>query len=506
MGKKHGTKRLVGLLLTPAAALWVGAFSGISPEAPAVAPMAAVAVLMAGWWMTEALPIPATALLPVALFPLLGILDDGTTAGLYFNDVVFLFLGGFVFALAMQRWKLHRRISLNILTLSGSSPRRLLFGFMLTTWFLSMWISNTASTMMVVPMAMSVTAHLRESCGPGATRRFGVALLLGIAYAASTGGLATLVGTPPNLAFARILPLVLPEAPEITFARWLTFAAPLSAAFLLISFGVLNLLLLRRADGFELPAELFRRERAELDRVTPEQRAVLVLFLVLVGGWVFRSDLALFGFVLPGWSKLLSRPDFVGDGTVAIFVALLLFVLPARSQPGKRLMNWKAASDLPWGIVLLFGGGFALAAGFRESGLSEWLGARLAGLEGTPSPVLVVTTSTALTFLTEVSSNTATAQTFLPVLASLAVSMGENPLLLMVPATLSASCAFMLPVATPPNAIVFGTGELEMSDMIRVGVLLNLIGIALVAGAVYWLGGVVLDIEPGVLPPWATER
>jgi len=234
-----------------------------------------------------------------------------------------------------------------------------------------------------------------------------------------------------------------------------------------------------------------------------EQRAVMWLFLLLVVAWMFRADIALFGVTLPGWSRILPRPDFIDDGTVAITIALLLFLIPSRERPGERLMDWETAASLPWGIVLLFGGGFALASGFKESGLSEWLGSQLAGMEGTPPLVLVLTVSGVLTFLTELTSNTATTEMSLPILGSLGVAIGTDPLLLMIPATLSASCAFMLPVATPPNAIVFASGEVRMVDMIRGGIVLNLVGIVLITATVYLLGTAVLNIQPGAVPAWA---
>jgi solute carrier family 13 (sodium-dependent dicarboxylate transporter), member 2/3/5 len=498
-----GMKAQVGFYGAPLLALAVILLMGFGPEQRTVSAMAGVAVLMAGWWMTEAIPIPATALLPVVLFPMFGILGGKPTAALYFNHIIFLFLGGFVFALAMQRWDLHRRIALAILRLLGTSPQRMVLGFMVATWFLSMWISNTASTMMMVPMAMAIVVQLRGRYGAERMGRFSVALLLGVAYSASIGGLATLIGTPPNLSLVRILSILFPEAPELSFAGWFLFALPLSTVFLFIAWRLLCWLFLRNLEPFVLDDDVFERERAELGPMTFEQGAVLVLFVLLVGAWMFRADIDLFGFTVPGWSGLFPEPGFLDDGTVAVGVALLLFLIPSRTKPGERLMDWETAARLPWGIVLLFGGGFALAAGFKESGLSEWLGLQLSALQGAPTPVLLVSICGLLTFLTELSSNTATTEMALPVLGSLAVAIETDPLLLMVPAALSASCAFMLPVATPPNAIVFGSGEVKMGDMIRGGILLNLIGIVLIATAVYFLGPAILGIEPGHLPAWA---
>lgn len=498
-----GIKARVGFYGAPLLALAVVFLADFGPEQRTVAAMAGVAVLMAGWWMTDAIPIPATALLPVVLFPMLGILGGKPTASLYFNHIIFLFLGGFVFALAMERWDLHRRIALGILGLLGTSPRRMLLGFMVATWFLSMWISNTASTMMMVPMAMAIIVQLRGRYGAERLGRFPVGLLLGVAYSASIGGLATLIGTPPNLSLVRILRILFPDAPELSFASWFLFALPLSTVFLLIAWRLLCSLFLRDSQAFLVDDDVFDRERAELGRMTFEQGVVLALFVLLVGAWMFRADIDVFGLTVPGWSRLFPEPGFLDDGTVAVGVALLLFLIPSRTKPGERLMDWETAARLPWGIVLLFGGGFALAAGFKESGLSEWLGGQLSALQGAQPVPLLLAICGSLTFLTELSSNTATTEMALPVLGSLAVAIETDPLLLMVPAALSASCAFMLPVATPPNAIVFGSGEVEMGDMIRGGILLNLIGMVLITAAVYFLGPVVLGIEPGSLPVWA---
>ncbi|MHC4846356.1 MAG: SLC13 family permease [Planctomycetota bacterium] len=499
---KGSMKQRVGLIVVPLLALSLLVFGDLDPERPEVTRMAAVAVLMAGWWVTEAIPIPATALLPVALFPLLGILEGKQTAAVYFNQIIFLFIGGFIFALAMQRWELHRRIAVRIVLMLGTSPRRMVLGFMAATWFLSMWISNTASTMMMVPMALAVVLKFRERNGNAAIGRFSVGLLLGVAYSASIGGLSTLIGTPPNLSLARILEIVFPDAPSLSFAGWFFFALPLSAVFLVIAWWLLCRLFLRGV-AFSGGHDDFRREHDEMGPMSFEQRAVGALFIMLVFAWMFRADIDLFGVRVPGWSGLFPRASFIDDGTVAISIALLLFLIPSRRRRAERLMDWETAVGVPWGLVLLFGGGFALASGFKESGLSEWLGVQLAAMEGAPPLLLVVATCAMLTFLTELTSNTATTEMALPVLASLAVAIETDPLLLMVPATLSASCAFMLPVATAPNAIVFGTGEVRMADMMRGGILLNLIGIVLITAAVYLLGTTVLGIDPGVVPDWA---
>jgi len=496
-------KQRIGLIVGPLAGLIVLLATDLSPGHPEVTRTAAVALLMAIWWITEAIPIPATALLPVALFPLLGIMTGRAVAGTYFNHIIFLFIGGFIMALAMQRWNLHRRIALRIITLIGGSPRRIVLGFMVANAFLSMWISNTAATMMMVPIALAVIIKIRESDDSPAVAHFATGLLIGIAYAASIGGLATLIGTPPNLSFSRIFAIYFPNAPEVTFAQWFAFGLPLSVLMLFSAWGLIVLLFVRQRDTLKLNVELFRDEYRRLGRMSGEERTVLILFIVMALLWLFRRDISAGSLTIPGWSRVFPSPSFIDDGTVAIAVALLLFLIPARSQPGTRLMNWSTATKLHWGIVLLFGGGFALATGFKESGLSAWLAGQLTGLGGLPPVVLTGSVCTLLTFLTELTSNTATTEMVLPLLGSLAVAIHTHPLILMIPATLSASCAFMLPVATPPNAIVFGSGEVSMSDMIRAGIVLNLVGIVVITGMTFALGLTVFDIGLGQLPAWA---
>jgi sodium-dependent dicarboxylate transporter 2/3/5 len=496
-------KQKIGLIGGALAALIVLLFTDLDPANPMVTRTAAVALLMAVWWVTEAIPIPATALLPVALFPLLGIMKGKMVAPIYFNHIIFLFIGGFIMALAMQKWNLHRRIALRIILLIGISPRRILLGFMVATWFLSMWISNTATTMMMVPMAMAIIVKLKDTFGDKTVSRFSIGLMLGIAYAASVGGTATLIGTPPNLAFSRIIKICFPNAPEITFAGWILFAMPFAIVFLVVVWGLLVRLFVSKKQSFTADIAIFRKEYDGLGKIGFEERIVLTLFVLLAALWMFRGNINVGSFTIPGWTTIMPVPSFIDDGTIAIAIAMLLFIIPSRRERGKRLMDWETASKLHWGIVLLFGGGFALASGFKESGLSVWLGGQLVGL-GHFSPVfLVASVCTMLTFLTELTSNTASTQLILPILGSLASTIKVNPLLLMIPATLSASCAFMLPVATPPNAIIFGTGEIRMQDMMKTGIILNLIGVVLVTLFIYMLGTTVFGIDLARFPEWA---
>ena len=496
----------IGLLAGAAGAIIILLFFDLQPGNPVVTRTAAVAFLMAVWWITEAIPIPATALLPIALFPLLGIMSGEAVAAMYFNNVIFLFIGGFIMALAMEKWNLHRRIALRIILLIGVSPKRMVLGFMAATFFMSMWISNTAAAMMVIPMAMAINAKLKETFGKERMSLFSAGLLIGIAYAASIGGIATLIGTPPNLAFLRIFKITFPNAPEITFADWFVFAMPFAAVFLIAAWGLLTLLFVPRKQAFVADKSLFKQEYQRLGKISFEEKMVLTLFVLMAILWMFRGDIHLGDFVIPGWTSVMAAPDFIDDGTVAIAIATLLFLIPARAERKGRLMDWKTASKLHWGIVILFGGGFALAEGFSESGLSSWLGEQLTGLSGFSPVLLVAAVCTILTFLTELTSNTATTQMILPILASLSVAVKVHPLLLMIPATLSASCAFMLPVGTPPNAIVFGTGEVRMQDMMKSGIFLNLIGIIWITAFVYLLGTTVFHIDLAQFPDWALTK
>lgn len=491
-----------GLWLGPLLAFLLCTFADLKPGEPAVTNTAAVALWMAIWWITEAVPLAATALLPVALFPLLGIMDGKTVAPLYFNHIIFLFIGGFLVALAMQHWQLHKRIALRLLLLFGGCPRCTLTGFMIATAFLSMWISNTATTMMMVPIALAIVIKVEEQ-SPQQDSRFGTGIFLGVAYAASIGGLATLVGTPPNLSFARILTIHFPNAPDLSFATWFAFAFPLALIMLICAGITISFLYNIKGRGENIDSDLIRSQYRELGPMTFAEKIVLADFLLLAILWLTRKSITIGDWTIPGWSNLFENGAWLNDGTVAIFMALLLFIIPSQSENKNRVLDWKIASDLPWHIILLFGGGFALASGFKESGLSLWCAQQLQGL-GTIHPlILIAALCLLMTFLTELTSNTATAEMFLPILAALSVAVNVNPLLLMVPATLSCSCAFMLPVATPPNAIVFGTDRIHMRDMARTGIILNLIGVVLITATIWILGRVVLGIDLGTMPDWA---
>lgn len=518
--------RRAGFWLGPGAALAVLLGMELDPATPDDERMAAVAVLMATWWVSEAIPLAATALVPLVLFPVMGLMKGSEVAPLYVNSVIFLFLGGFLIALAMERWRLHRRIALAVVAAIGSDPPRLVLGFMLATAALSMWISNTATAIMMLAIGLAVIRQAEESFGAERTRNLAVALLLGIAYAASIGGFATLVGTPPNLALARIFEISFPGASEagagLSFGRWMLMALPVSAVLLIVAWAVLVRLCFPSPRELRLPPDLIREERRRLGPMGFEEKAVFAIFATTALLWTFREPISLGSLSLPGWSSLLPFADRLDDGTVAVAMALLLFLIPSRRR-GRRegetveagegiqegspehstLLDACVFAKVPWGIILLFGGGFALAKGFQVSGLSDWVGARFAGLGETPAPALVGAVCALLTFLTEFTSNAATVETVLPLLASVAKAAGIHPLVLMVPAAISASCAFMMPVATPPNAIVFASGRLRIADMVKAGLILNLVGIVVVGGLFLLLGPPALGFDPESLPDWA---
>ena len=494
----------VGLLLGPFLFV-VTLFLKLDPSNPTVTRMAAVAVLMATWWITDAIPLSATALLPLVLYPVLGIMKTGDCAPIYVNSTIFLFIGGFMIAVTMEKWRLHKRIALWVIRRIGGGPSRIVLGFMIAAAFLSMWISNTATAIMMVPIAMAIILQLEERYGEDACHPFTVALMLGIAYACSLGGLATLVGTPPNLSFARIFEISFPDAEPIAFGQWLMMAFPITLVMLSIVWLLLTRVFFRFAASFDVDSKVVRREYAALGRMSFEERAVLVVFAATAIGWIFRKDLVLGMLTSPGWSRLGPRADLIDDATVAVAMAMILFFIPTRSPQadGRTVMGVDVFRKIPWHIVLLFGGGFALAQGFRETGLSEFIGIRFAGLEGVPPYVMVVLTCGGLTALTELTSNTATTEMILPILASVAVAIKTNPLLLMIPATLSASCAFMMPVATPPNTIIFGSGRITIAEMARVGIAINLIGVLIISVLFFFLGTAVLEIDPASMPTWA---
>ena len=495
-GAGSGGLKSVALAAGPIAAgalyLILGRSEGLSDAGRGVA---ALAVLMAVWWLTEAIPIPATALLPVALLPLVtrGEISVASATAPYARDLIFLFMGGFMLALAMERWGLHRRVALRTVLIAGTSPRRVILGFMVATAFLSMWISNTATTVMMLPIGLSVIdlvrRELRKVEDPllppeGEPFPFAIALLLGIAYGASIGGVATLIGTPPNLYLASFVRDT--YGLEISMLSWLPIGLSFTVVFLPIAWWVLTRWTFPvRIDSIPGGRVLIRRELARLGPMSAAERRVLIVFLGTAAAWIWRGLSPALG---------LWMPVGLSDAGIAIGAAVLLFVLSAPGE-GEKLLDWDHAVKLPWGILVLIGGGLSLASAVTQSGVDRFIGESVAGLEGVPSPVLVVGVGGMVILLTELTSNTATTATFLPIMGAVAEGLGIDPLLLVIPLTLAASCAFMMPVATPPNAIVFGSGEITITQMCRAGLWLNVIGLVLLVAVVYLVAVPVMGID-----------
>lgn len=440
---------------------------------PAAWRVAAVTLLMAILWMTEAVPLAATALLPLALFPILGVASIGEVAAPYANPLIFLFLGGFLIALSIERWNLHRRIALTVIYRVGAREDFQIGGVMLATAAISMWVSNTATTIMMLPVALSIVPRDASGEVDPARREFASALLLSVAYGASIGGVATLVGTPPNALFAGFM--LETYGVEIGFGQWMLIGVPVSLIMLAISWLLLTRgrYAIRREELSGARAAI----RDALHRMGPPSSAekrIAVVFAVTAALWMFRP-------LLTQQFPALQ----LSDTSIAIAGALSLFVIPSGLKKGEFLLSWDYAERLPWGVLLLFGGGLTLAAAISGSGLADWMGTELSGLGTWPLVLLVAIVTVLVMLFSELASNTATAATFLPVAAALAVSVGQDPLRLAVPAVLAASFGFMLPVATPPNAIVFGSGYVTVPEMLRAGIWLDIAGAVVIVATVY---------------------
>lgn len=459
------------------------------PAPSAMPPMAwkaaAVVAVMAIWWMTEAIPIPATALVPLVAFPILGVLSAADTASAYAQDLIFLFMGGFLLAVTMERWGLHRRIALTVVAAVGTSGPRLVLGFMLATAFLSMWISNTATAAMMLPIAVAVGQTFRP---PGSEDRyaFGTALMLGVAYGASIGGIGTLIGTPPNAIMAAAANELL--GVEIGFFEWSLVGLPIVAVMLPLTW-LLLVKVLHPPEELGVDAGYLTRARDELGPMSRGEWTVGVVFVMTALAWIFRSPKELGAFTLPG---LQSFAPGIRDSTIAMGAGLLLFMIPVDWKRGKFTLDWPTARRIPWGVLVLFGGGLALARGMDRTGLAAWIGEVVSIMGTAPTVVILLTVATLFVFLTEITSNTATATMAMPVLAGAAAGLGLPPLTLMATAGLACSMAFMLPVATPPNAIVFGSGYITIPEMARAGIWLNLAAIAVISLAATFLIPVVL--------------
>ncbi len=497
------TSKKVGLLTGLIIFAAIIIFANLDPANNNVTIMAAIAALMAIWWVTEAVPLAATSLIPLVFFPLFGLLSGDEIASSYINSIIFLFLGGFMIALSMERWELHKRIALKIINIFGGSPVKIIIGFMISGAALSMWISNTATAIMLLPIALAIIAKMENEFGEKKVSHFSVTILLGIAYSCTLGGVSTIVGTPPNMVFIKMLNILFPAAPEISFGQWMLLGVPVSLFMLIISALLLTKIYFKVDKNLNVDKRFIREEYDKLGSATFEQKTVSIIFAITAFLWIFRSDLNIGIITIPGWSNLFKSSEFINDGTVAITMALLLFLIPSKKE-NTTLLDNSVFGKIPWGIILLFGGGFALAKGFSATGLSTLIGEQLSGMESLSHFVIIFVTAATISFLTELTSNTATTQMILPILASVAIAMGMNPLLLMLTATLSASMAFMLPVATPPNTIIFASSRIKVSEMVKAGFALNIMGIIIVSLLVYFLGEVIFDL--GSFPSWATAK
>ncbi|ARK25044.1 anion transporter [Sporosarcina sp. P37] len=492
--RSYSATQLIGLLLGPLLFSLILLFLKPADLSAAGIAILASTVWIAVWWITEAIPIPVASLLPLILFPLTGGLEMKDTASSYGDETIFLFMGGFMIALALEKWNLHRRIALTIISAIGTNMDKIVLGFMVATGFLSMWISNTATAMMMVPIGLAiitqVTVALKDDTSIDTSKEnfgFGKALMLGIAYSASLGGIATLIGTPPNTLLAGAINKI--YGIELSFGKWMLFGVPFAWVFILLTWWYL-VKIVYKSPVKTLPGgrEVIDKEKKMLGRPSIEEVMVFIVFALAAFSWITRS------FFL---SKFI---DGLSDGVIAIAFAMILFIIPSVNKKGDHLLDWNTAVKLPWGILLLFGGGLAIAAGFVSSGLSEWIGAQLIGLKGVPLIVIILIVATLVIFLTEITSNTATASMMYPIMASLALALGFHPYALMIAAGVAASCAFMLPVATPPNAVVFGSGYLRIPDMAKAGFALNIVGVVLVTLCIYFLLPLLWGIDLQTIP------
>lgn len=468
------SKRM-GLILGPVLFIAIRLFfypEGLTDEANGVL---ASTAWIAVWWITEAIPIAATALLPIVLFPLSGSMDIASTTASFGHKFVFLYLGGFIIAIAIEKWNLHKRIALNIINAIGSNVKNIILGFMVATAFLSMWISNTATSVMMLPIGIAIIKQLKDNPKTDVNENliFGKALMLAIAYSASIGGIATLIGTPPNLVLASVVSETYNY--EITFSQWFVFGFPISVVLLIICWKYLTAFAFSfKQKEFPGGKQEIKRLLKSLGKMAYEEKAVAIIFATTAFCWITRSFLL---------KKILPNID---DTIIAIAFALVLFLIPSKTKR-KKLVSWKDTKNLPWGIILLFGGGMALAKGFETSGLALWIGNQMTTLTGISTIILILLLIASVNFLTEITSNLATTAMLLPVLAPMALTINMHPFILMVGAAVAASCAFMLPVATPPNAVVFGSGYLKIPDMVSKGIVMNIISIILLTLFVYFV-------------------
>lgn len=454
---------------------------GMEPEALRAL---GVALLMAVWWISECIPIYATAFVPIALFPLLGILDAGKTTENYGHNYVLMLLGGFFLAKSIELSGIHKRIALSIIQKLGTSRKRIILSFMIATAFLSLWIANVAVVLLMLPIALAILE--REEVAEDSNPKFGVALMLAIAYSASIGGTGSLIGTPPNMVFAGVYSKSFPNNPEIDFLEWMKIGMPIVLIILPVTWIYITRYF-KISGHFSEGKEIINQEIKAMGKITIMEKRVFAIFVFTALGWIFRRNIELEHFVIPGWSNLLGMEDYVHDSTVAILSTLLLFIMPSGNSKSsqKRLLDWKSASTVPWGVVMIVGGGYAIADSFNHTKLSVYLGSLMSFIGEYPPIIILLIVITLMIFITEINSNTATANIFLPVIAAMAISSQINPILLMIPATFACSFSFMLPSGTGTNAAIFGSNKVTIPEMAKCGLGLNFISIILLTLLIY---------------------
>ena len=482
-------KNIIGLILGPILFSVIMIFvdaEGLSFEAKCIL---ASTAWMAIWWVTECVPISVTALLPIVLFPLTGGMDLSTTTAAYGHKLVFLFVGGFLIALAIEKWHLHKRLALNIIRVTGSNKSRVILGFMLATAFLSMWISNTATSIMILPVGLAIISQLKDDpkTVENENEVFGKSLMIAIAYSASIGGMATLIGTPPNMVLAGVVEES--YGIKLNMFDWMKFGVPLSSFLLFVCWLYLTKIAFKfKNEEFSAGKEEILRQINKLGKFSNEEIKVLVVFTLTALGWIFRGSIET---IFP----------MIDDTIIAIFFAVTLFIIPTKNQKtNTTLLVWNDTVKLPWGILILFGGGMAIASAFGKSGLALWIADLLTNLNDVSLFLIILIIVTSINLLTEVTSNMATTAMLLPVLVTIALAIDVHPYFLLVAATLAASCAFMLPISTPPNAVVFGSGFLKIEDMFKKGVWMNLISIITITLVVYYTLPYVFEMTAELLP------
>lgn len=452
-----------------------------------------VAMLMATWWLTEAIPLPVTGLLPLIFFPILGVSSIKETAQAFSHPIIFLFMGGFIIGLAMQHTGLHKRIAYYIIAKFKNGPKSLIFGFMCATAFLSMWISNSATAIMMLPIALSIITVFKEDKNTAKNNNFDKALVLSIAFSATIGGIATIIGTPPNTVMAAMLSELYNY--EINFLDWLKIGLPTSLILLPITWVVLTFLCFPLDSSIMIKNKIINDKIKELGKISQDEIMVGIVFIITASLWISRK------WVSSALENIIPS-GALNDSTIAISAAIILFIIPSNRPNRVRLINWDVAQSIPWGALILIGGGLSLATVINSSGLAAWIGSLSSNLSGISIIFIVLISIASIIILTELTSNTATASTFIPIFGATALGLGQDPLLLIIPATLGASCAFMMPVATPPNTIAYASGYLKISDMIKAGVWLNIISLIVIGIIIALILGPVFNVELNKIPLW----